>query len=250
MSVRNPRWSGPYPLPPLWRARPHVWTLCPGLRARPCRSPPSRRPERSAGLSPRVRGAHNGARIALDDQRFIPAGAGNTPGTSATSTKTTVHPRGCGEHFLEANLRALPAGSSPRVRGTHERIKGRWARARFIPAGAGNTGGPATRRSAPAVHPRGCGEHGLYGQPAAASGGSSPRVRGTPKLEPGARPQIRFIPAGAGNTIWLRFEAPPITVHPRGCGEHSTANGDRNGQCGSSPRVRGTRGAGRGRWCW
>ena len=92
-----------------------------------------------------------------------------------------------------------------------------------------------------AVHPRGCGEHYLRSRSAFASGGSSPRVRGTPAGERQQASGRRFIPAGAGNTsksFWRTFSD---AVHPRGCGEHSVRWRMISWSSGSSPRVRGTR---------
>ena len=50
----------------------------------------------------------------------------------------------------------------------------------------------------------------------------------------------RFIPARAGNRIPPRPSWSPSTVHPRACGEQSSATGTTPAQTGSSPRVRGT----------
>ncbi len=53
-------------------------------------------------------------------------------------------------------------------------------------------------------------------------------------------PQLRFIPAGAGNTRqrpWIKIYWP---VHPRGCGEHVRNHTFFLPGSGSSPRVRGT----------
>ena len=132
-------------------------------------------------------------------------------------------------------------GSSPRVRGTlvspHHGIQ----RIRFIPAGAGNTCRRRRRNAAATVHPRGCGEHGVRRPGGPHRGGSSPRVRGThvPKLVAAGR--VRFIPAGAGNTVCTRTSIPACPVHPRGCGEHMPLPAETNRRTGSSPRVRGTR---------
>ena len=70
--------------------------------------------------------------------------------------------------------------------------------------------------------------------------GSSPRVRGT-HLQ-GARHQAleRFIPACAGNTLLRQPVEPPLTVHPRVCGEHLKEYRNPYPSTGSSPRVRGT----------
>ena len=156
-----------------------------------------------------------------------------------------VHPRVCGEHAPRRGDRGcgggfIPAcagntymgnriylnqyGSSPRVRGTHERDGDHSVVGRFIPACAGNTraGRRPLRRGT--VHPRVCGEHPTSPADVQISAGSSPRVRGTPRTSPPKRRKCRFIPACAGNT--------------------GQASVRRRRVDGSSPRVRGTRAAG------
>ncbi len=54
-------------------------------------------------------------------------------------------------------------------------------------------------------------------------------------------PTPRFIPAGAGNTSDIMHLFPSLSVHPRGCGEHSSSVFRALADNGSSPRVRGTR---------
>ena len=71
--------------------------------------------------------------------------------------------------------------------------------------------------------------------------GSSPRVRGTPRTATGHQGSSRFIPACAGNTGIICEALGVPSVHPRVCGEHSSASGKDAPPCGSSPRVRGTR---------
>ena len=60
---------------------------------------------------------------------------------------------------------------------------------------------------------------------------------------PGARSRLwwlrRIIPADAGSTWLLARRVLNSQDHPRGCGEHSTALRRRNGESGSSPRMRG-----------
>ena len=173
--------------------------------------------------------------------RFIPAGAGNTDFSIDLFPLVSVHPRGCGEHALSVNGTTISTGSSPRVRGTPTPYSGCYCLSRFIPAGAGNTPAGDKLQSFPPVHPRGCGEHarrrrcGLLPRrfiPAGAGNthsncsancserGSSPRVRGTPLALHIRLRQRRFIPAGAGNTREAIKRGRPVTVHPRGCGEH------------------------------
>ena len=71
-------------------------------------------------------------------------------------------------------------------------------------------------------------------------GGSSPRARGTPNIDGMFSPECRFIPAGAGNTGVDNYDDLPVTVHPRGRGEHTKADALNPGGSGSSPRARGT----------
>ena len=74
------------------------------------------------GSSPRVRGTPGRWRSALASGRFIPACAGNSMRRARRASLAPVHPRVCGE--LREVLAALDdhAGSSPRVRGTLERV--------------------------------------------------------------------------------------------------------------------------------
>ena len=91
-----------------------------------------------------------------------------------------------------------------------------------------------------AVHPRVCGEHWHDVKEIADDGGSSPRVRGTRRLQMGAFRPFRFIPACAGNTNASSIWVPKSPVHPRVCGEHSDQAFSNSCGAGSSPRVRGT----------
>jgi len=178
----------------------------------------------SPGSSPRVRGTPEDHSIGRTGCRFIPAGAGNTKPTGTSVRSASVHPRGCGEHFSVASQPLEHDGSSPRVRGTRYGMRTKLGQERFIPAGAGNTLTKQRWRFRRAVHPRGCGEHGLDALSILSQAGSSPRVRGTRNYCARYRWQFRFIPAGAGNTAIIKFENGEQPVHPRGCGEHSCPN--------------------------
>ena len=131
-------------------------------------------------------------------------------------------------------------GSSPRVRGTHQKLQHNYFQMRFIPARAGNTSGPWTRGRKTSVHPRACGEHNGDGLIQHFGTGSSPRVRGTPLHHLQAKPELRFIPARAGNTSWTLRSGLELPVHPRACGEHVSVPSVALKLPGSSPRVRGT----------
>ena len=91
------------------------------------------------------------------------------------------------------------------------------------------------------VHPRVCGEHGRIRSSSGATGGSSPRVRGTPMTASATAAKWRFIPACAGNTQPEQSRLGCDTVHPRVCGEHPPRKAVNGRVSGSSPRVRGTR---------
>ena len=71
-------------------------------------------------------------------------------------------------------------------------------------------------------------------------GGSSPRARGTPIQTRPRRSGYRFIPASAGNTVSGRTTDRSKSVHPRERGEHRDRRDSDFGECGSSPRARGT----------
>ena len=131
------------------------------------------------GSSPRVRGTLAARAFEQRVRRFIPACAGNATGIGQS---------------LGASI-----GSSPRVRGTHISDGLAIEFHRFIPACAGNARASLARGDKQAVHPRVCGERGAALAEIAASDGSSPRVRGTPRRHPRAPVPRRFIPACAGN---------------------------------------------------
>ena len=161
-----------------------------------------RRISSATGSSPRVRGTPRSTRCRAIWRRFIPAGAGNTGDYPVSHATGAVHPRGCGEHRGSRPADPRVYGSSPRVRGTQRSGENRIQAGRFIPAGAGNTAGSLPSNTSQTVHPRGCGEHSMRRFQMDRQRGSSPRVRGTLSSCRSADCAVRFIPAGAGNTIW------------------------------------------------
>ncbi len=196
------------------------------------------------GSSPRLRGTRHPAGRRDRVARFIPAPAGDTPTPFRPPMPRPVHPRACGGHLSPIFVGTAEDGSSPRLRGTRPTwILPRQAY-RFIPAPAGDTEdriGGFKRRP---VHPRACGGHHHWRLYHSSCNGSSPRLRGTQLF---ARRHLigrRFIPAPAGDTSLLdhTFETHP--VHPRACGGHLALRFSGNEDCGSSPRLRGTRSQG------
>ena len=170
-----------------------------------------------------------------------PAYAGNTANGSRPSRAPAVHPRVCEEHSSGHLKNQFQIGSSPRVRGTHIPHDKQCVIHRFIPACAGNTALVPHQRRTPPVHPRVCGEHACIPAARTTYSGSSPRMRGT---LPGYRNlghRHRFIPAYAGNTCAVTQSGWFVAVHPRVCGEHLPPSILHCIECGSSPRMRGTR---------
>ena len=192
------------------------------------------------GSSPRVRGTGITSLAVAAGIRFIPACAGNSRVIIRECVSRPVHPRVCGEQCTSPFERNLCAGSSPRVRGTAVGQLVVCDLGRFIPACAGNSRTRHRRLPWMTVHPRVCGEQIDTSDEIESVYGSSPRVRGTAD-ETGAMAEAsRFIPACAGNRGVWGANGPPITVHPRVCGEQQCAPVRRRARHGSSPRVRGT----------
>jgi hypothetical protein len=173
----------------------------------------------SGGSSPRVRGTRLAHELRLEVKRFIPARRGTLP-----AELTDANP----DRFI------------PAVLGTRRPRRQRAQLSRFIPARAGNARSSSGASMRTAVHPRACGERYQVAIKAPPEHGSSPRVRGTPRLaDHGVHPH-RFIPARAGNAAATRARPTPSTVHPRACGERANDTTAANRFAGSPPRVRGT----------
>ncbi len=193
------------------------------------------------GSSPHARGTLLVFRLHRFQSRFIPARAGNTSYTSASTRIDSVHPRTRGEHFWLRLEDAEKAGSSPHARGTPRSSAASAWSARFIPARAGNTSPKNKKPYIRAVHPRTRGEHEWSNDYLCPNAGSSPHARGTPPPSTSNRNFPRFIPARAGNTSGCLPAMSKISVHPRTRGEHSVRECVRQAISGSSPHARGTR---------
>ena len=95
--------------------------------------------ESQNGLSPLARGTPVLLFCAVVTDRFIPAGAGNTPSAAAPHRYRAVYPRWRGEHSRKTKRPPASRGLSPLARGTHGLLSVSPPERRFIPAGAGNT---------------------------------------------------------------------------------------------------------------
>ena len=116
------------------------------------------------------------------------------------------------------------AGLSPLARGTPISVSRRICDCRFIPAGAGNTPLRFCRVSVISVYPRWRGEHPIKILQGKCDLGLSPLARGTPTQTLADKEVIRFIPAGAGNTVVDGVKLNHSSVYPRWRGEHSKHN--------------------------
>ena len=172
------------------------------------------------GSSPRMRGTLPTSFSAVFGGGIIPAYAGNTGIKHIEADALRDHPRVCGEHRTIEETLSNRTGSSPRMRGTHEKTDVAIRKPGIIPAYAGNTYLQYIQVANPRDHPRVCGEHPSQTPETLLNVGSSPRMRGTQAAGVSDSGGAGIIPAYAGNT------SPTITMrlcrrdHPRVCGEH------------------------------
>ena len=195
----------------------------------------------SFGLSPLARGTRAHRTQFSDPERFIPAGAGNTPQQPGDSPLTAVYPRWRGEHTFRYTNTTSTSGLSPLARGTRDY----WVLvnygSRFIPAGAGNAISTYILVFIQTVYPRWRGEHSRPVAKFTVSDGLSPLARGTRECQQLLYHLSRFIPAGAGNTLHSSFAARGLPVYPRWRGEHGGFTRVIVPAHGLSPLARGTR---------
>ncbi len=192
------------------------------------------------GLSPLARGTHRTSTNRTHVDRFIPAGAGNTSLSLNCGIEEPVYPRWRGEHFIIITTARFIIGLSPLARGTLSVGPVRSRGMRFIPAGAGNTLSRLLRKALLPVYPRWSGEHTRIKTIRKPKSGLSPLARGTHQNKNHQEAQIRFIPAGAGNTWLTKWLGDAFTVYPRWRGEHvRNVILTRYGR-GLSPLARGT----------
>ena len=219
-------------------ARSTIRRFIPAPAGNSCRSAARRR---SAPVHPRACGelpCSPAPRILFF--RFIPAPAGNSVLIGGSFFAFPVHPRACGELRPALTSSHWASGSSPRLRGTLQIAAQLRRRPRFIPAPAGNSLAKRRPHHEGPVHPRACGELQCPLSDPRLSGGSSPRLRGTPGDRHRRNRVVRFIPAPAGNSPFSRSTRPVRAVHPRACGELVRHSFSGNPSSGSSPRLRGT----------
>lgn len=109
--------------------------------------------------SPLMRGKLEGVRVATGHSGLIPAHEGKTRRATKRAARLRAHPRSCGENVRCGVCQVPSTGSSPLTRGKHLSEGGRAGRVGLIPAHAGKTSPPRTRRADPWAHPRSRGEN-------------------------------------------------------------------------------------------
>ena len=170
------------------------------------------------GSSPLVRGQPFCGLFRIVFRRIIPARAGPTSAYAMRTGATQDHPRSCGANVVHGFVFLSPCGSSPLVRGQPAKSWPSPCPRRIIPARAG----PTTLRIFGSVispdHPRSCGANPTVTASGAHTCGSSPLVRGQPSRASRIRVDPRIIPARAGPTVRLSYEAGDDPDHPRSCG--------------------------------
>ena len=113
----------------------------------------------------------------------------------------------------------------------------------LIPTYAGNTHVPFRRSTRQRAHPHVCGEHEELAVHCLVEPGSSPRMRGTRLVLLRRGIAVGLIPTYAGNTCVALALCRASRAHPHVCGEHVGHFYSPLVLVGSSPRMRGTRGA-------
>ncbi len=175
----------------------------------------------SRGSSPRVWGSLRVLLFQPIYQRFIPMRVGKSFHAELVKMWMAVHPHACGEVRNGGHIRHALHGSSPRVWGSRIASINEKMSKRFIPTRVG--------KSYSAI-PRGW-----------RNNGSSPRVWGS-HIRPIPTGKIaRFIPTRVGKSWPILMRRKRSTVHPHACGEVLLACHHGVVNCGSSPRVWGSR---------
>ena len=175
----------------------------------------------------------------LSNEGNIPAYAGKTTRPSSSISDTGEHPRVCGENGQHPKTPNSPMGTSPRMRGKHRVGKRYMESAGNIPAYAGKTDTERTPSCLSKEHPRVCGENPQRLARDDYQRGTSPRMRGKPRLCTIADFRVGNIPAYAGKTRFRRCVSGRNPEHPRVCGENFAAYSRASQAGGTSPRMRG-----------
>ena len=171
------------------------------------------------GLSPRVRGNHDGLEARKRRKGSIPACAGEPRHGPQNGDIVRVYPRVCGGTVVSTQMVIYGWGLSPRVRGNPPPDKHIVNWYGSIPACAGEPTVWWSPSDDDGVYPRVC--------------GGTPNTVGTVRLAKGLSPRVR------GNRVPVLSWHPKDGVYPRVCGGTQCTRGRRSRASGLSPRVRG-----------
>ena len=105
------------------------------------------------------RGIHPAEIPDLSHARFIPTCVGNTVMSPEKARESPVHPHVRGEYRRVCSSAYIPAGSSPRAWGIHQRRAFLLRTGRFIPTCVGNTSASLMTGLSGSVHPHVRGEY-------------------------------------------------------------------------------------------
>ena len=176
----------------------------------------------SLGSSPLTRGKLEFDGLQPAAVGLIPAHAEKTHWESPPARPRRAHPRSRRENANSISEPVLPNGSSPLTRGKHRGGAVKTVGEGLIPAHAGKTRTARTPRRPGRAHPRSCGENTRKMGLAAMVAGSSPLMRGKPRLRRPHRRQDGLIPAHAGKTARAAFPAAISPAHPCSRGENTS----------------------------
>ena len=165
-----------------------------------------------------MRGKRIGMAVDAIGNRIIPAHAGQTRCERCRRYGRADHPRACGANTSTEGNADSTYGSSPRMRGKQRAFIENTLKPRIIPAHAGQTLAYYKPLQLPSDHPRACGANSALRPSNILQSGSSPRMRGKPRLCTAAISALRIIPAHAGQTCGGRRGPACSADHPRACG--------------------------------
>ena len=191
------------------------------------------------GSSPLARGLPRQRHRAVVDDGIIPARAGFTRSASPSALAAPDHPRSRGVYTSNGTSIITSFGSSPLARGLLLEPADLELGGRIIPARAGFTTAPGSRRARCGDHPRSRGVYAAGGLVRSDVRGSSPLARGLQPTCGGRLPGYRIIPARAGFTRGRLVPAVSCSDHPRSRGVYRVRQVMDAPLCGSSPLARG-----------
>ena len=160
-----------------------------------------------SGLSPRERGNRAGLASDAPGRRSIPARAGEPRHRPSATRGRPVYPRASGGTSSSRAVRMARSGLSPRERGNRGCGAQPHARARSIPARAGEPASLASIAAASRVYPRASGGTTTWRRLLISTPGLSPRERGNRLALRAGHVGLRSIPARAGEPLKKHFPA-------------------------------------------